>query len=162
MLWIRGFFFAALAPGIVVGLVPYLLNGDRPLQGGAWQLGWIPLCLGVAVLLSCLWHFLAAGGTPAPFFTRRMRAIVGEEPAKLVCGGLYRVSRNPMFLGVLAAVFGQAVLYASVPVAIFGLATWLFLHLTVVYMEEPHLKRKQGQSYADYCRRVPRWLGFPR
>ncbi len=162
MLWIRGFCFAALAPGIVVGLVPYLLSGDRPLQSGAWRLGWIPVSVGLLVLLSCLLNFLAAGGPPTPFFTRRMRAIVGEEPARLVRGGLYRFSRNPMFVGVLAAIFGQAILYASVRITVYGVVAWLILQLVVICLEEPHLRKKQGQSYEDYCRRVPRWLGLPR
>ena len=162
MLWLRGLTFSVLVPGMAGGLVPFVLSGDKPLQAGAWRLGWIPVAVGTAIFLSCLLNFLAAGGTPAPFFARRLRGLMGEEPGKLVCSGLYQVSRNPMYVGVLLVVFGQAVLFASTPVALYGLAAWLFLHATVVRVEEPHLRRKQGQSYEEYCRRVPRWLGLPR
>ncbi len=104
MLWLRGLLFS-LGPGVLWGLAPYWLSGSKPLQRGWWQLGWIPLCLGAAVYLSCLLNFLAT---------------------------------------------------------IYGLAAWLLVHLGVVRVEEPHLRAKHGQSYQDYCRRVPRWLGIPR
>jgi protein-S-isoprenylcysteine O-methyltransferase Ste14 len=162
MLWLRGLLFTLLIPGVVGGLAPYLLSGSRPIQPGLWRLGWIPFCLGAAIYLSCLLNFLAASGTPAPFFTRRLRAVVGEEPAGLVCGGLYRFSRNPMYLGVLLVVFGQALLFASARIALYGLGGWLFLHLVVLCVEEPHLRAKQGKSFDEYCRRVPRWIGLPR
>jgi protein-S-isoprenylcysteine O-methyltransferase Ste14 len=162
MLWIRGLLFTVLVPGMVGGVVPILLSGGRPLQDGVWRLGWIPVSVGAAIYLSCLVSFLAAGGTPTPFFARGVRGLIGEEPAKLVCGGLYQISRNPMYVGVLLVVFGQAVLFASGPIALYGLAAWLFLHVAVVAIEEPHLRAGQGQSYEEYCRRTPRWLGLPR
>ena len=161
MLWLRGLLFS-LGPGLLWGVVPYLLSGSKPLQPGLWELGWIPTCLGAAVYLSCLLNFLAARGTPAPFFTRRLRGVIGEEPASLVCTGLYRFSRNPMYVGMLFAIFGQALLFASTRIALYGLAAWLFVHLGIVRVEEPHLRAKHGQAFEDYCRLVPRWLGLPR
>ena len=162
MLWIRGLLFTLLVPCVVAGLAPYLIGGAKPLQPGFWRLGWIPVCLGAAISVSCLLNFLAAHGTPAPFFTRRLRGIIGEEPAGLVRAGLYGFSRNPMYVGALVAIFGQALLFASPRIALYGLACWLFMHLAVVCIEEPHLRAKQGQAFEDYCRRVPRWLGLPR
>ena len=162
MLWVRGFLFTVLVPGMVGGVVPFLLSGGRPLQDGVWRLGWMPVAVGAAIFFSCLLSFLAAGGTPTPFFARGLRGLVGEEPARLVRGGLYQVSRNPMYVGVLLVIFGQAVLFASTPIAVYGLAAWLFLHVIVVRVEEPHLRAKQGHSFEEYCRRVPRWLGLPR
>jgi protein-S-isoprenylcysteine O-methyltransferase Ste14 len=88
-----------------------------------------------------------------------VRRVVGEEPATLVRGGLYRFTRNPMYVGVLTAILGQAVLFASPSVAVYGLACWLGMHLFVVFIEEPHLRAKRGPAYEDYCRRVPRWVG---
>ncbi|MFB3778670.1 MAG: isoprenylcysteine carboxylmethyltransferase family protein [Bryobacteraceae bacterium] len=162
MLWIRGLLFTLLMPCLGGGLAPYLLSGSRPLQPGWWRIGWVPLSLGGAVYLSCLLNFLAAKGTPAPFFMRRMHSIIGEEPGSLVCAGLYKFTRNPMYVGVLLVIFGQALLFASAAIALYGLAAWLFFHLVVVRVEEPHLRAKQGAGYDDYCRRVPRWLGLPK
>jgi len=75
-----------------------------------------------------------------------------------VSGGLYRFSRNPMYLGVLLAVFGQAVIFASDPIAGYGVALAGFFQVVVVFVEEPHLRKARGAAFDEYCRRVPRWL----
>jgi protein-S-isoprenylcysteine O-methyltransferase Ste14 len=66
-----------------------------------------------------------------------------------------------MYLGVLLVVFGQAAILASLPVALYGACLWLAFHIVVVGLEEPHLRATQGTAYADYCRGVPRWFGWP-
>ncbi len=76
-----------------------------------WQAGWFLIVPGALIYLSCLIRFLLAGGTPAIFFTRPLRFLIGEEPKALVADGLYRYTRNPMYVGVLLAVIGQAILY---------------------------------------------------
>jgi protein-S-isoprenylcysteine O-methyltransferase Ste14 len=88
--------------------------------------------------------------------------VLGEEPPKLVRNGLYRVSRNPMYLGVVTAVLGQALLYASSRIAWYGAGLWVVFHLVVVLLEEPHLRKVRGAAFDEYCRQVPRWLGLPR
>jgi protein-S-isoprenylcysteine O-methyltransferase Ste14 len=67
-----------------------------------------------------------------------------------------------MYVGVLLAVLGQAVLFASLRLAAYGCAVFLFFHLVVVFAEEPHLRATRGRSYDLYCRAVPRWLGLTR
>ena len=162
MLWIRGLVFTLLVPCVVGILLPFLMYRGLSPAGGLWETGWILVAAGAVVYGSCLFQFLASGGTPAIFFTRHVRFLIGEEPNTLVRGGLYQVSRNPMYVGVLLAVFGQAILFASIKVALYGVAVWLFFHLTVVFQEEPHLRKERGQSYDEYCRRVPRWFGSTR
>jgi protein-S-isoprenylcysteine O-methyltransferase Ste14 len=122
MLWLRALIFTAPAPGVVGFLVPTLLHSGSPLRGGAWALGWIPTLFGGAIYAACLLEFLAAGGTPAAFILRRVHHLVGEEPAGLVRDGLYRFTRNPMYVGVLVAIVGQGVLFASNSVVIYALA----------------------------------------
>ena len=78
-----------------------------------------------------------------------------------VAPGLYRFSRNPMYVGVLLVVFGQSVLFASPRLAAYFCAVAIFFHLIVVFAEEPHLRATRGASYEMYCRAVPRWLGLP-
>ena len=90
--------------------------------------------------------------------SRPLKFLLGEEPSTLVDRGLYRGSRNPMYVGVLLVLFGQAIVRASPNVAWYGLA----FHLTVVFQEEPHLRRERGPSYDEYWRHVPRWFGRPR
>lgn len=123
--------------------------------------GMVCRATGAAIYAICLVDFLRSGGTPAIFFTRPLKLVLGEEPGTLVRNGLYRVSRNPMYLGVVTAVFGEALLYASRPVAVYAAALWMVFHLVVVLLEEPHLRKVRGAAFDEYCRQVPRWLGLP-
>jgi protein-S-isoprenylcysteine O-methyltransferase Ste14 len=162
MLWIRGLLFTFLVPGVLGGYVPYVIYEGQRWTTGKWSGGWILVGAGAAIYLDCLIAFLLSGGTPAIFFSRRLRFMLGEEPSTLVRQGMYRVSRNPMYLGVTIAVFGQAIVFASQAVVLYGIALWGCFHIAVVFGEEPHLRRERGQSYDEYCQRVPRWLGLPR
>src|SRR5262249_1942344 len=149
--------FTALVPVVVGAWVPSIVDPFRRIEGGAWNAGWALVAVGTAMYLASLIRFLASGGTPAIFFTRAIRALIGEEPQKLVQGWLYGVTRNPMYVGVAAAVFGQAIVFASQAIAVYGAVLCVFFHLTVVLVEEPHLRELHGASYDEYCRSVPRW-----
>ncbi|MFB3829110.1 MAG: isoprenylcysteine carboxylmethyltransferase family protein [Bryobacteraceae bacterium] len=162
MLWIRGLIFTALEPVAVAWILPAAIDPGAHRRGGFWDAGWVLIAGGGMTYLLCLGRFLAAGGTPAIFFSRALRWVLGEEPARLVTGGLYRYSRNPMYLGVLLVVFGQAIVFASPVLAVYGGGVFVFFHLVVVWLEEPHLRAARGQSYELYCRTVPRWVGLPR
>jgi protein-S-isoprenylcysteine O-methyltransferase Ste14 len=161
VLRLRGLVFTLLVPGVVGVCVPLALRSGASARAGFWQAGWIAIAGGAALYLWSLLRFLASGGTPAIFFTRHLRFLIGEEPDSLVHGGPYRFSRNPMYLGVLLVVFGQAAVLASLRVALYGACLWLAFHVVVVCFEEPHLGARQGTAYKDYCRRVPRWFGWP-
>ena len=157
-LWIRGLIFTALVPLVVGGWAPAAIDPGRRPGGGLWNSGWLLVAVGAAFYVACLLRFLASGGTPAIFFTRPLRALIGEEPPQLVQSWLYTVTRNPMYVGVSAAVFGQAIVYASASIATYGALLWTAFHVVVIGLEEPHLRELHGRSYDDYCRRVPRWL----
>lgn len=161
MLWLRGIVFSVLVPGLVAVLIPQWLR-KNPAHGGWWSLGWILVASGVFIYVRCLVEFLRAGGTPAIFFTRQVRAIIGEEPQQIVRSAFYRYSRNPMYLAVFLAIAGQALVYGSVPIAGYLLIAILFFHCVVVFLEEPHLARARGAAYDEYRRHVPRWFGVPR
>ncbi len=101
--------------------------------------------------LWCAWDFAAKGlGTPAPI----------DAPRVLVGKGLYRFTRNPMYVGVSSMIAGQAVYYGSSSILVHLLAVALAFHAFVRCYEEPTLRRLFGEPYDDYCRRMPRWL-FP-
>jgi protein-S-isoprenylcysteine O-methyltransferase Ste14 len=156
--WIRGIVFTVLVPGTVALYVPLRMAAPLDPAGGLWNIGWIVTGIGVLGYLLCFLHFLSSGGTPAIFFTRPVRFLIGEEPQRLVQGGLYRVSRNPMYVSVLLVIFGQALRFRSWPITEYGLLVWLGFHLVVVLMEEPHLREERGTEYDEFCRQVPRWL----
>lgn len=156
-LLLRGAIFTLMVPGIVGGWLPYEI-ADAPPAGGAWQIGWLLVGIGAAIYLSCLMQFLNQGGTPSIYFARPLRFLIGEEPRRLVTRGLYRRTRNPMYLGVLTAIAGQAILFASPRVTLYALVIFGLLNVVVLLLEEPHLRRERGAAYEDYCKRVPRWL----
>lgn len=81
-----------------------------------------------------------------------------EEPGELTTEGLFRRSRNPMYLGMLAMLVGAAWSFGTLspwigPVAFFALAQAWY-----VPIEEQALHAKFGDSYARYQAEVPRWL----
>jgi protein-S-isoprenylcysteine O-methyltransferase Ste14 len=112
----------------------------------------VPTAVGVAVVLWCEWDFATFGrGTPFPL----------DAPKQLVARGLYRFVRNPMYVGVLLAILGQALWFESAATLWYAMVAALFFHLFVVFYEEPTLRRKFGESYAQYAKAVPRWMPKP-
>lgn len=149
MLWRALLAFLAL-PGIVAIAVPAwiavgaLRPGERP-----YLVGLVPLLAGFALLVWCVRDFYVAGkGTLAPW----------SPPRHLVTIGLYRYSRNPMYVAVAMMLAGWALAFASSTIAIYtGFVIGAF-HLRVVYGEEPWLARTHGAAWEEYAARVPRWL----
>jgi protein-S-isoprenylcysteine O-methyltransferase Ste14 len=140
-------------PGIVAFLVPWLLLDSGNVGGPLASWGAILLVLGTALLLWCVWDFYRLGhGTLGPW----------EPPKTLVVAGLYRFSRNPMYIAVVLILWGWALAFQSRPVAIYALCVMLAFHLRVVLNEEPFLARTHGDVWERYRARVPRWLGFGR
>jgi protein-S-isoprenylcysteine O-methyltransferase Ste14 len=146
------FFF--VAPGTVAGLGPYWINGWRlaasPPGLIALQVaGAVVFLIGLAVVAECFARFATKGlGTPAPI----------APTQHLVVSGLYRHVRNPMYVGVLAMILGQAALFADVRLVIYALAIWAAFHLFVVFFEEPTLRQTYGDQYAAFTAAVPRWI----
>jgi protein-S-isoprenylcysteine O-methyltransferase Ste14 len=143
--------FLFVAPGVVAGLIPWLLTG--------WDAaGDVPVLLivagvaltaaGAAVLLHAFARFVVEGlGTPAPV----------APTQHLVVGGLYRYVRNPMYLAVAATIVGQAMILGRPALLLyallFGAVVWAFVH----FYEEPTLARQYGAEYDAYRRAVPGW-----
>lgn len=153
--WIRAALFIVIVPATVAGWLPWYTAGSPPLapQGGV-LLGAIALVLmtvGWGILLVCAREFARAGrGSPAPY----------DPPRALVTSGMYRFSRNPMYVGVLAAIFGQALWFRSRDAAIYGIVVGLMFQIAIVLYEEPRLTKVFGEEYLEYKQRVPRWIGL--
>jgi protein-S-isoprenylcysteine O-methyltransferase Ste14 len=145
--------FLGVAPGTVAGLIPWWVSGwsfGPPLFGSASTriVGLLGIALGVFVLLDSFLRFVLDGlGTPAPI----------APPETLVVTGWYRFVRNPMYVAILALVFGQAVFFASPGVFAYGCVVWICVHAFVVMHEEPTLRQKFGATYDTYCVHVGRW-----
>jgi protein-S-isoprenylcysteine O-methyltransferase Ste14 len=151
---LRTLLFTIIVPGSVTVLVPYwLVRSDLayplPSLGLLRYSGVAMTAVGVAIYLWCAWDFIASGrGTPNPM----------DAPKRLVSRGLYRWTRNPMYLGVSSIVIGEALLFESAGLFAYAALLLTLFHLRVLTYEEPTLRRLFGASFDDYCRRVPRWL----
>jgi protein-S-isoprenylcysteine O-methyltransferase Ste14 len=148
--------FTILVPGTVAFIIPWLILGQSPsaetLAPSPWLFGLLPLLVGISLYLWCAGAFTFIGkGTPAPI----------DAPIFLVRSGPYQWVRNPMYLGVLAIIVGQAILFRAVVLIGYALLVWLIVHLFVVSIEEPSLRRQFGESYEAYLRAAPRWLPRP-
>jgi protein-S-isoprenylcysteine O-methyltransferase Ste14 len=81
-----------------------------------------------------------------------------DEASSLVTGGVFRLSRNPMYVGMVALLLAWAV-YLAVPWALLGpLAFVAFITRFQIMPEERVMRAKFGAAYEDYCRRVRRWV----
>jgi protein-S-isoprenylcysteine O-methyltransferase Ste14 len=63
-----------------------------------------------------------------------------------------------MYVGVVAAILGQALLFLNLGVLIYGLIAWAVMASFVHWYEEPVLLERYGRQYEEYCRAVPAWL----
>jgi protein-S-isoprenylcysteine O-methyltransferase Ste14 len=150
--WIGTIVFLFVAPGIVAGLIPWLISGWRRYDwgGAAWvvePIAWIMIVVGVAFLLYAFALFALHRGTPAPV----------APTQTLVVTGVYRFVRNPMYLAVLAIILGQALLFGRWGLALYGVIVFAAVFTFVKGYEEPTLTSSYGEQYLDYRRHVPGW-----
>jgi protein-S-isoprenylcysteine O-methyltransferase Ste14 len=145
--------FFVLAPGTIVGLVPFWLTGwhvGPPLFGlpGLQAAGVILLLLGLASLVESFMRFATIGlGTPAPV----------APPTRLVVSGQYSYVRNPIYVAILVMLVGQSTILGSTVLLQYALLVWGFFHAWVLIYEEPTLATQFGPSYEAYRQNVRRW-----
>jgi protein-S-isoprenylcysteine O-methyltransferase Ste14 len=72
--------------------------------------------------------------------------------------GLYRYTRNPMYIAVTLILLGWAVSFSLPALYIYAIIVAIAFHVRVVFGEEPWLARAHGAQWQDYARRVPRWF----
>jgi protein-S-isoprenylcysteine O-methyltransferase Ste14 len=150
-LFVRALIAFLALPGMVAFVIPLMLM--TPASRRHWVEPWavLPLGLGLIVLALTVREFYVAGrGTLAPW----------SPPRTLVTSGLYRYSRNPMYVGVLLILCGWAAGLWSWPLALYAAGVAVAVHLRVILHEEPFLARTHGAAWRAYQRRVPRWLGW--
>jgi len=143
--------FFIIGPGVVVGLVPWLLTRwqvHKPYWVPVQVLGWGLIAAGLIVLVQSFILFFTEGlGTPAPLF----------PPERLVIGGLYRYVRNPMYVALLAAIIGQSLILGQLSLLLYAVVVWLITAGWVRWYEEPTLTRRFGKDYEAYKSAVPAW-----
>jgi protein-S-isoprenylcysteine O-methyltransferase Ste14 len=112
------------------------------------HLALVPGLLGAALVLWCV----------VLFRLRRTPILPFTETTALVNAGPYRLSRNPIYLGLLLLLLGEVVLLGSLGPWLVLPSFWLILRQRFVLKEEALLRARFGATYEAFCHRVRRWI----
>jgi protein-S-isoprenylcysteine O-methyltransferase Ste14 len=141
------FYLGAVLVGVIVH--EFVLRLDLGLSAAARiGAGAVAAFLGLALVIGAIGLFRRTGQDPRPW----------ESTPAIVSTGVYRLTRNPMYLGMtlLQAAIGIALangwIIILVPVAL------AFVHALVVRHEEAYLEHKFGDEYMRYKASVRRWI----
>ena len=135
--------------GIVLG-VSLDFIWPLPFFAEAWQypLATLSAVLGIAAIATAVVHF-RRGGTNVPTW---------QPTTTIISYGLYRVTRNPIYIGVSLVYAGLALAAANIWMLGLLAPILLILHFGVVLREERYLENKFGDDYRSYKARVRRWI----
>lgn len=133
----------ALAPEMHVYFLPFISLNILPIQ-----------LTGILLLvLSLIWTILAQ---------HHMRqswriGIDADTPTELITSGLFRYSRNPIFLGMLGSLAGLFCLTPNTPTFCFLIIGYILIQVQI-RLEEEFLIRQHGANYQSYLQKTPRFL----
>jgi protein-S-isoprenylcysteine O-methyltransferase Ste14 len=144
--------------GIFAFYVPMLLaNSENHTRLSMLEpfrlLGPVLVALGVIGYIMSIWRFIAEA-TASP--------MLGDS-GKIITTGIYRYTRNPIYIFVWLVLFGESLFFTSLDL-LYYLIFWIVIfNLLVRFAEEPYMRAQFGEEYDIYCRKVPRWFpGLPR
>ena len=110
--------------------------------------GVVPLCVGLAFAIWGSRKFDQVGTTVKTF----------DQPDRLVTDGLFRVSRNPMYLGMALVLLGIACLFGGLVPFLVLILFMGWVHRQFIRHEEAMLFTQFGQDWLEYKARVRRWI----
>lgn len=141
---------APILPITVLLIVPLSIEWQWRIASTSISLLGIPLIIaGLTFLFATASMFSTIGkGTLAPW----------NPTQKLVTQGPYAHTRNPMISGVLAVLLGESLLFASIPILLWGVLFFAANNIYFSFFEEPDLLKRFGEEYAEYRKHVPRWI----
>lgn len=135
---------------IAFGLLMWGLSGVSPRYELTPLLAIAIALVGLTVCLAGVWSFHRARTTVNPLHPERASALVDT--------GIYRCTRNPMYLGFAVILLAWASLLGS-PAALLGVAGFVvFMNRFQIAPEEQALTQLFAADFARYCGRVRRWL----
>lgn len=137
--------FAVLLPGL---MNDWHFHRPLPYWEVAQAIGVLLICAGLVPIVQSFVEFVRADGTPVPV----------ASPTRLVVSGFYRYVRNPIYVGFLAMLIGEVLLFGSPGLLKYTAVAWLIGAAAVRFYEEPTLARKFGAEYRDYRRAVRAWV----
>ncbi len=133
---------------ILSWLVDYLFPQFRLIYGKYRYIGILIFVLGLSITFSSLYLF-KKNKTP---ITPR------QKPTFMVMEGPYKLTRNPMYLGVTIALFGAAIYFGNVLSFLSPLIFFSIMNHYFVPFEEKLMESLFGKKYIDYKKKVRRWI----
>jgi protein-S-isoprenylcysteine O-methyltransferase Ste14 len=147
-----------LIPIFMTIILPLLINAmeNRWFQRPRFARSMFQLALGFLVCLAGLALLIAS--IVVMIRIAKSTVMPWDPSQNLVVRGPYRYLRNPMILGVIILLLGEALMLSSYGIAI--LAGMFFIGNTAyfIFFEEPSLEAQFGEAYRFYKANVPRWL----
>lgn len=139
------------AGGLVVGLIidRFVMPEPFPISRVAsLTIGVILMAIGAALPVSARMHFKRTGQSVRPW----------DPTPELIFEGPYRLTRNPMYVGLALFEIGLGLVLNNAWVSALALPALATVHFTAVLPEEKYLLGKFGDSYRDYFAQVRRYL----
>ena len=145
-----------IPPPIILVLTLVIMKGLAMLPGPTWQAAYLNGCgaiiifLGFAVAAAGVIRFRNAKTTVNPLDPSRA--------SSLVTGGVFSLSRNPMYLGMLLVTIGWGVILGSLLSLIAVLGFALFINRFQIAPEERAMRALFGGEFSNYCAKTRRWI----
>lgn len=124
------------------------LRGRGELLGSPQLVGYAFALAGLALIAASLGLFRRYGTRPEPW----------QPASTLIRSGIYRYSRNPMYLGMACLSLGLSIFFESIAAALLVGGVCVFIDRFVIAREEAYLSRRFGAGYDGYKRQARRWL----
>lgn len=137
----------ALALGVL--LHRFVMPLPIPLEGPArYGVGLVLLIAGIALIAAAIGRFKSTGQNPEPW----------ASTPEIISTGIYRFTRNPMYLSLGLIQAGIGVSLANGWIVLLVPIAWVGIYFIAIRHEEAYLERKFGSTYTDYKQSVRRWL----
>ena len=138
-----------LLASIVIMLALHFLLPVPKILPLPWNvLGIVPLACGIALNLAADKAFREVGTTVKPF----------EESTALLTSGVFRISRNPMYLGYELILIGIAIMLRSLAPYVVIPVFVVLMNRVFIRVEEQMLEEKFGVAWSEYGEKVRRWI----
>jgi protein-S-isoprenylcysteine O-methyltransferase Ste14 len=153
---IDGALYGWIGPFSVLYIIPQFIMKITNIKSqdgfgflGIKIIGMVFMWSGAALAIYCsLLMMFFAKGTP----------LVTSSPQKLLARNIYKYIRHPMMWALFIVVLGEALTFGQWILFVWLIAMSRIIVLIVVNYEEPQLERRFGESWIEYCQKVPRWF----
>lgn len=144
----RDVVFPAVILATIVATRPVFPDGSRPVDLWVDLLGILVCAAGQALRITVIgYKYIVRGG--------KNKQVHAED---LVTGGMFALSRNPLYVGNIMVLFGIFIIWNAPLLYLIGVPFTLIGYKAIVTAEEAFLRGKFGAAYEEYCQTTNRWI----